>query len=133
MPSERFSYGGRDPLSPSALPFLPATLIGTDAQVPVSALVDSGAAINVLPYDVGLQLGYDWDANAMPISLTGNFAPSEAKALIVKAKVGRFPEVEFAFAWTTRNDIPVILGQVNFFQEFDVRFFGGRREFEIAR
>ena len=34
-------------------------------------LVDSGAMVNVLPYDVGLQLGVVWDERRANIRLAG--------------------------------------------------------------
>ncbi len=41
----------------SAMPYLPIRLIHNQQEVLVSALVDSGATLNVLPYDIGQQLG----------------------------------------------------------------------------
>jgi hypothetical protein len=47
--------------------------------------------------------------------LTGNLAQYEACPLIVSAKIGKFESVRLAFAWTQAENIPLILGQVNFF------------------
>ena len=63
--------------------------------------------------------------------LTGNLAQSEARAIVLTATLGRFPPVRLAFAWTRNNLVPVILGQVNFFMEFDVCFYRSRLAFEI--
>lgn len=65
------------------------------------------------------------------MTLTGNLADLEAKVLIVSGTVGQFPSVRLAFAWTQADDIPVILGQVNFFLEFDVCFYRTQLAFEI--
>lgn len=56
---KRFGYVESEPLlgPASALPFAPITLQARDRSVQVSALIDSGATLNVLPHDVGLQLG----------------------------------------------------------------------------
>jgi len=35
------------------------------------------------------------------------------------------------FAWTRQDNVPLLLGQVNFFEEFDVSFHRARRHFEI--
>jgi hypothetical protein len=35
------------------------------------------------------------------------------------------------FAWTRADNIPVILGQINFFLTFDVCFFRGESIFEV--
>jgi hypothetical protein len=94
-------------------------------------LVDSGAALNVLPFQVGLQLGADWDKQTTQLKLSGNLALSEARALILEGIVESFPPVRLAFAWTQNPNVPVILGQTNFFMEFDVSFFRSQSRFEI--
>jgi hypothetical protein len=38
---------------------------------------------------------------------------------------------QLAFAWTQADDIPLILGQVNFFMEFDVCFYRAQRAFDV--
>lgn len=115
----------------SSLPYLPLTLIHQQHAVPVSGLVDSGAMVNVLPYQIGLQLGLVWAQQTVPLKLTGNLARCEARGVIVSAEVGKFAPVRLAFAWTASDEAPVMLGQTNFFQEFDVCFFRSQSLFEI--
>lgn len=130
---QRFPYVELDPSlgAASALPFAPITLEREENVANVSALVDSGAALGVLPYDVGVQLGAVWEQQTIPVKLAGNLADSDARAIIVTATIGRFTPVRLAFAWTRNNQVPVILGQVNFFMEFDVCFFRSQSAFEI--
>ena len=97
----------------SDLPYLPFTLIYQNRSTLVSGLLDTGSTVNVLPFNVGIQLGAVWEEQTTPITLTGNLAQFEARGLIVLAQVGRFAAVRLAFAWTQANDVPVILGQVN--------------------
>jgi hypothetical protein len=97
----------------------------------VSGLLDTGATVNVLPCDTGRQLGAVWDQQTTPVHLTGNLARFEARVLIVSATVGEFAPVRLAFAWTRANNVPLILGQVNFFLEFDVCFFRSQKAFEV--
>lgn len=85
----------------------------------------------VLPYDAGIQLGAVWKQQTIPVQLAGNLGNSEARAILVTATVGPFTPVRLAFAWTRNNQIPVILGQVNFFMEFDVYFCRSQFMFEI--
>jgi hypothetical protein len=56
---KRFGYVEADPLLgvASALPYVPIMLQKGDRKVQVSALIDSGSTLNVLPFDVGLKLG----------------------------------------------------------------------------
>jgi hypothetical protein len=63
--------------------------------------------------------------------LTGNLAAAEARGLVVIANVGHFPPVRLVLAWSQARTIPLILGQVNFFLEFDVCFFRSRSVFEV--
>jgi hypothetical protein len=133
LPAERFGYVEADPSfgSASALPYATITLQYGDREITVSGLVDSGATLNVLPYDLGLQLGAAWERHTVPVRLAGNMADSEARAIVVMGRIGRFAPVRLAFAWTRSNRVPVILGQTNFFMEFDIRFCRSQLFFEI--
>lgn len=132
--TERFEYIEVDPLlgSASALPYVPITLQYGDLAIRVSGLVDSGATLNVLPYDLGLQLGAVWERQTVPVRLAGNMADAEARAIVVTGKIGRFAPVRLAFAWTRSNRVPVILGQTNFFMEFEIRFCRSQLFFEVT-
>ncbi len=131
--AERFPYLQVDPKAGAASlsPYLPIQWMFGENRVSAAGLVDSGSAINVLPYDVGRRLGATWEHQTTPVQLTGNLAASEARVLVVSATVGKRPPVRLAFAWTRADSVPVILGQINFFLEFDVCFFRSRKEFEI--
>lgn len=135
-PTERFDFVEVDALlgSASAMPYLPIVLRNGDRELMSSGLVDSGATLNVLPYDLGLQLGAVWERQRVAVRLTGNMANDEARAIVLTGRVGGFTPVRLAFAWTRVDSqrIPLILGQVNFFLEFDVWFSRSRLFFEIG-
>jgi hypothetical protein len=114
----------------SLAPFLPITLIGAKSAS-VSGLLDTGATVNVLPYSVGERLGAVWEQQTTPVHLSGNLAACEARALLVTAVVGSFPAVRLAFAWAETDAVSVLLGQVNFFMEFDVCFYRSRSVFDV--
>jgi hypothetical protein len=130
--AEQYPFVERDPNlgAASLAPFLPIILLGMKS-VSVSGLLDTGATVNVLPYSVGEQLGAVWERQPTPMSLSGNLATCEARALVVSVVVGQFPAVRLAFAWAKTDAIPVLLGQVNFFMEFDVCFYRSRGLFEV--
>ncbi len=109
---------------------LPLTVIGSQS-VTTSGLVDSGAAINVLPFRLGVQLGLDWHEQTKAVELSGNLAAVEARVVVVSAVVGNFAPVRLAFGWAKTDSISMILGQVNFFLEFGVCFFRSHELFEI--
>jgi len=96
-------------------------------------ILDTGASVNVLPYRIGKELGAVWVNQTVKLSLTGNLAQSEARAIIISVEIGQYSPVDLAFAWTQNENVPVILGQVNFFLEFDVCFFASEMFFEISR
>ena len=113
------------------MPYVPVLLrLGTRVES-VTALIDSGAAVSVLPYDVGIRLGADWNALTVRLSLTGNLAAQPAKALAVELVVSSLPAVPMVFAWSLDPNVPVILGQLWFFDAFDIRFCRSRNTIEI--
>lgn len=117
---------------PEAMPYLPFTLELKGRKKEVFGLLDSGSTVNVLPYNIGLELGAVWENQRIPLSLKGNLANYEARALFVTAKIEDFPSVDLAFAWTKSEFSTLILGQTNFFLEFDVCFFRSDQEFEMT-
>lgn len=129
---QQLPYVPRDPSlgNASLAPMLPLTLIGTQS-VSTSGLLDSGAAVNVLPYALGVQLGFVWDQQTRSVELSGNLASVEARVVVLSAVVGSYPPVRLAFGWAQTDAVSVILGQVNFFMEFDICFFRTRGMFEV--
>jgi hypothetical protein len=116
-----------------ALPTIPLTLSHAGFSVPVNALLDSGSTVNLLPYDIGLQLGAIWEEQTVRLPLAGNLAKVEARGLFVQVQIGNLEPVRLAFAWIKASQVPLILGQTNFFREFDVCFQRSRYMIEIIR
>ena len=128
----RFKYSTSHPSQNEfdSLPRVPLVVRRGDQIVEAIGLVDSGATINVLPYEIGLQLGWVWDENKAIIQLAGNISQA-AMPFFANAEIGEFPSVRLAFAWVSKPNAPLILGQTNFFMEFDVSFYRSQLEFEI--
>lgn len=114
-----------------SLPRLPLILRREGRTVEALALVDSGATVNVMPYELGLQLGATWDDSRAIIQLSGNLGNQPATPFPAMVQVGDIAPVQLAFAWTTSPNAPLILGQTNFFMEFDVCFYRSKMEFEV--
>lgn len=114
-----------------SLPRIPFNLRRDNRCVEVLGLVDSGATVNVLPYEIGTQLGAIWDDNKAIVQLAGNLGNRPAMPFFADAEIGEYKPVKLAFAWVKQTNIPLILGQTNFFIEFDVYFFRSQLEFEI--
>ncbi len=129
----RFKYSTNSPNQNEfdSLPRIPLILRQGDRIVETVGLVDSGATINVLPYEIGLQLGSVWDDRKAIIRLTGNLGNQQAIPFSVMSQIANFEPVKLVFAWTSISNVPLILGQTNFFLEFDVCFYRSKSEFEI--
>lgn len=131
--AQRFNFvEGFDAFGVSdALPQLPLALTYRGVSAEVSALLDTGASVNVLPYSVGLRLGAVWEEQTTSVTLAGNLASVEARGLLVSAKIGDFAPVRLVFAWSLSDDAPLLLGRMNFFLEFDVCFYRSQLVFEV--
>ena len=129
---EQYPYVVRDPASRtiSLAPLLPLTLAKTNSAS-TWALLDTGAAVSILPYRLGVELGAVWELQTIFVPLSGNLATIEARGLILSARIGNFPIVPLAFAWARTDSVPILLGQMNFFLEFDVCFHRSRASFEV--
>lgn len=111
---------------------LPLTFLQESGTVEALGLVDSGATVNVMPYELGLQLGMAWDDDQAIIQLAGNLGSQPAMPLFALTQVRDMNPVRLAFAWIKNRNAPLILGQVNFFMEFDVCFYRSQLEFEVT-
>ncbi len=132
--AERYSFAPIDVAlgEASFCPYLPLTLVYQQSSVTKSGLLDTGASVNVLPYALGIEIGYEWERQTTALILTGNLAQYEARVVLVQASVGLFEPVQLVFAWTKATNVPLILGQVNFFMEFDICFYRSQLQFEIS-
>jgi hypothetical protein len=115
-----------------SLPRLPLTLRLNNQSLEAVGLVDSGATINVLPYQAGIQLGATWDDDKATVRLAGNLGDLNAMPLFITAQLTEYAPVRLAFAWVKSDNVPLILGQTNFFLEFDVCFYRSKLEFEVT-
>ncbi|MEO1740867.1 MAG: hypothetical protein AAFR99_03555 [Cyanobacteria bacterium J06629_9] len=127
----RYSTTGSSQNEFDSLPRIPLILHHQNHSVEVVGLVDSGATVNVLPFEVGLKLGGIWDDRQAVIQLAGNLGRQPAMPFFAAEEVEECGSVQLAFAWAQSKNIPVILGQTNFFMEFDVGFYRSRFEFEV--
>lgn len=130
----RFPYVSADNLPSSLMPRLPLTLIRDRNAVEVVGLLDTGAAVNVLPYGIGSALGAVWEEQTTTVPLVGSLGQLEARALVVMAS---HPQITFnepirlVFAWVRSDNVPVIFGQMNFFLEFDVCFYRSQSQLDV--
>jgi hypothetical protein len=99
----------------SFVPYLPFNLSSPDNSISVSGLLDTGASVNVLPYEIGIELGLNWNDHNTLVTLAGNLAKFDAKGIILSAAINQFAPATLVFAWTKAENIPLLLGRINFF------------------
>lgn len=94
--AERYPFLSGDPTlgEASFRPYLPLTLVHQQSSIKASGLLDTGASVNVLPYAIGVELGYDWERQTTALNLTGNLAQYEARVVLAQAVVGQFELVQ---------------------------------------
>jgi hypothetical protein len=114
-------------------PLLSVDVVFDQRRIRTDALIDSGADANVLPYQLGLDLGANWDEARLVPALSGNLGSAEARVIVLEVIVQPFDSVRMVFIWVKSNAARLLLGQISFFQEFDVCFFGQAEFFEITR
>lgn len=119
-------------LSPFDLaPLLPARLARNGVGIDAVGLVDSGATISVVPFDVGARFGEDWNKLPRELTLGGASSGVPAKLLALEMTFGAIGPVTQLFAWSSSNAQPVIFGRVSFFLDFDILFYRARGYFEV--
>lgn len=130
----RFEYASPPPGALFGKPLATITLSRNEHAMTVSALVDSGATISLLPYEMGCQLGLVWEEHTIPIQLGGPLQGIPARAVLITGCMKGLPETALVMAWVAKTDLPIppILGQVNFFQQFKVTFEGYEKVFDIS-
>jgi hypothetical protein len=129
----RFTYSTIAPArhESDSLPWLPLVLrVGTRA-VKAVGLVDSGATGNVLPFELGVELGAVWDEHKAILRVSGSLGGQSAMPIFAQGEIEGLPFARLAFAWIRQSGVPLILGQTNFFMEFDACFYRSKLEFEI--
>ena len=129
----RFPYSTTDPSQDAfdSLPRLPLRLRADSRALDVMGLVDSGETVHVLPYEVGLQLGGVWDNRRTNMRLAGTLGQQQAMPVFMITEIADFAPVRLAFAWVQSPHAPLILGQTNFFMEFEMCFYRSSLEFEM--
>lgn len=111
-------------------PLLPVTIERDGIQLAVDCLVDSGASLSVLPFSVGSRFGLDWNSLTQGVGV-GGVVKTPAKFMATILTIGPLPPVMQLFAWASSDDVPLVLGYVNFFLEFDVCFYATRGIFTV--
>ena len=90
--------------------------------------VDSGADISLIPYSVGIALGFQLKPDE-EIKRIGGIGGGKISIVVrkVKIKISQ-EEFEIRIAWCMSEDVPLILGRLDVFDKFDVLFKGREKK-----
>ncbi len=92
MESKRFPYFARNQTGKPTdlMPYLPLSIFRENKSVETLALVDTGATVSVLPYQIGIELGAVWEEQPTLFRLDGNLANYESRGVDIKYGNQRF-------------------------------------------
>ncbi len=125
-----FSYQKIDAFS--IMPIIPLRLEHGISEINTEALIDSGASVNVMPYQIGLNLGLDWNALPIGVSLAGNLSTAETRLVVVQAYIANLSKVRLGFVWAKSDVSRLLLGQNNFFKQYSICFSGKKLKILIS-
>jgi hypothetical protein len=97
MIGKQFSYTAIQPFA-AGMPIIIIRLSRSGREISIPAIVDSGAALNILPYDYGLQLGFIWEEQRLMLPVGGLLRGAEAYAVSAQTAIDPFIPVNMAFA-----------------------------------
>lgn len=124
----RFPYAESSPRV--RMPYIDLLIDSGVIAVRVKALIDSGAMVNVIPKQVGERLNLNWEEGE-DVTLGGNLGKAPARAFFLNCTVQGLEVTQLELNWSMLEDVPVILGQFDFFQNFDVCFSYSENEISV--
>ena len=114
------------------MPLLPVQLERSGKVVNEAALVDSGAGMSVLPYQLGLEFGFDWATAKPGIALRGFASADDTRLVFLNVEAQPFEKFLNVFLWVKNPSARLILGQANFFAHFEITFAAHTKSFSLT-
>ena len=125
-----FSYQQIDAYS--IMPIIPIRLEHDRFSILTDALIDSGASVNVMPFQLGLELGFEWESCPVGTNLVGSLSEVETRLVVVQAFVADLRKIQLGFVWVKSNRSRVLLGQNNFFKHYSICFSRTTLKIQLA-
>lgn len=103
-------------------PLARVKLINENMETTADMYVDSGADITLIPYSVGIALGFSLKPED-EIRRIGGVGGGKISVVVrrVKMRIGSM-ELNVRVAWCVSEDVPLILGRLDVFNKFDILF-----------
>ncbi len=115
----------------SVFPMLPLQLQAKNKTVNEIALLDSGAAMSVMPFELGVRLGLDWDTSLKGSGLGNLVKPEDSRLVFLDVLIDPFKPFKNVFVWINTDDVRFVVGQANFLAHFDVLLCARKQEFTL--
>ena len=108
-------------------PLARVKLVNENMETTADMYVDSGADITLIPYSVGIALGFSLKPED-EIRRIGGVGGGKISIVVrwVKLRIGS-RELNVRVAWCMSEDVPLILGRLDIFDKFNVLFEGGKK------
>lgn len=102
-------------------------------ELVTEALIDTGATVNLIPFELGSQLGYEWEAQTKQLRISGAFSTLNARGILLHVRIGGFASVPLVFGWCQEGaEVPLILGHMNFLEQFKFCVIRKEQRFELS-
>jgi len=96
-------------------------------EATVDMYVDSGADITLIPYSVGIAVGFSLKPED-EIRRIGGVGGGKISIVMRRIKMRiDGEELNVRVAWCMSEDVPLILGRLDIFNKFNVLFEGGKK------
>ncbi|MBI2339679.1 MAG: retropepsin-like domain-containing protein [Deltaproteobacteria bacterium] len=118
-----FSYKSKKlgPEKSTLRPYAEVQLKIQGRRIPFDFLVDSGADRTVINRPLGCVLGYEVKPGEKPIKLGGIGGTTNGYLRGLRLWIGD-TEIETEVIWVQSDTVPLLLGQMDIFDHFDITF-----------
>lgn len=115
-------------------PLIPITFKNI-ISLDILGMIDSGSDLTIIPEELAEILGINYNSESEVYGISGEPLKSRIGVILVKfGKGNEFYEFKIpVIVPTKKQDIPVIIGRIGFFDQFKVTFIESEKRVEFKR
>ncbi|HTY43692.1 MAG TPA: hypothetical protein VMC80_00410 [Patescibacteria group bacterium] len=115
-------------------PLIPLTLIGLNERLDIIAILDSGSDMSVIPKDVAEILGVRLLLDTELSGITKDKVKAKQGNISISFGKGRENyNLQIPILIPEKEDIPLVVGRIGFFDKFDITFSEKERKIIFKR
>ncbi len=110
-------------------PVATVEILGNEGRwYPITAYIDSGADISLIPYTLGLSMGYKINGSEI-IELEG-IGGKSIPIIVIKTKIKFSSDLVYdvEIGWSLVDGVPMLLGRRTIFEKFKITFMESERK-----